>query len=119
MTTEQIAHRLVALCRLGQFETAQTELFADNAVSKEPMATEDFEKETHGLEAIIEKGRKFSSMVEETHGGTVSDPLVTNNSFAILMSMDMTMKGKGRMNMSELCVYEVKDGKIISESFHL
>jgi len=27
------------------------------------------------------------------------------------------MKGKGRMNMSELCVYQVKDGKIVAESF--
>jgi hypothetical protein len=31
----------------------------------------------------------------------------------------MTMKGQGRMNMGELCVYDVKDGKIVSEAFHL
>jgi hypothetical protein len=28
------------------------------------------------------------------------------------------MKGQGRMQMAELCVYEVKDGKIVSEQFH-
>ena len=28
------------------------------------------------------------------------------------MSMDVTMKGQGRMQMTELCVYLVKDGKI-------
>ncbi len=27
------------------------------------------------------------------------------------------MKGQGRMNMTELCVYQVKDGKVISEQF--
>ncbi len=119
MTTEQIANRLVELCRQGEFETAQKELFADDALSIEPQASPAFEKETQGLDAIIEKGHKFSSMVEEMHGGTVSEPLLAGNSFAVLMSMDMTMKEKGRMNMSELCVYEVKDGKIISESFHM
>jgi hypothetical protein len=34
------------------------------------------------------------------------------------MTMDVTMKGQARMNMSELCVYDVKDDKIISEEFH-
>jgi len=29
------------------------------------------------------------------------------------------MKGKERMNMAELCVYEIKDGKIVSEHFHM
>jgi hypothetical protein len=29
------------------------------------------------------------------------------------------MKGQGRMNMGELCVYRVKDGKIVSEEFFL
>ncbi len=31
--------------------------------------------------------------------------------------MDVTMKGQDRMAMPELCVYEVKDGKIASEQF--
>ncbi len=119
MTTEQIAHRLVELCRLGQFETAQKELFSPDAVSIEPHASPAFEKETKGLDAIIEKGHKFNSIVEASHGGSVSEPLLTGQSFAVVMVMDVTMKGMGRMNMSELCVYEVKDGKIISESFHM
>lgn len=119
MTTEQIAKRLAELCSQGQFETAQRELFADDAVSIEPFETPDFSKETVGLKAIIEKGHHFNSLVEEMHGGTVSEPLIAGNSFALVMSMDMTMKGRERMNMSELCVYQVKDGKIISESFHM
>lgn len=119
MTTDQIARRLVELCRAGDFETAQKELFANDAVSIEPYATPEFEKETKGLDAIIEKGHKFNDMVEAMHGGDVTDPIVAGSSFAMVMRMDMTMKGKERMNMSELCVYEVKDGKIISESFHM
>jgi len=119
MTTKQIADRLVELCKKGDFETAQKELFADDAVSLEPYATPEFEKETKGLPAILEKGEKFTNMVEQMHAMEVSSPLIAANSFACTMRMDITMKGQGRMDMTELCVYEVKDGKIISESFHM
>jgi ketosteroid isomerase-like protein len=119
MTTDQIARRLVELCRTGDFETAQKELFANDATSIEPYASPEFEKETRGLDAILEKGEKFKLMTEETHGIDVTDPVAASQSFAVVMRMEMTMKEKGRMNMSELCVYEVKDGKIISETFHI
>ena len=119
MTTRQIADRLAELCRKGDFETAQRELFAEDAVSIEPHATPQFEKETKGLQAIIAKGEKFQSMVEEMHGGEVSEPVVADNSFAISMMMDVTMKEMGRMKMTELCVYQVKDGKVISEQFFM
>src|SRR5580693_3764939 len=68
MTTVDIANRLVELCRKGDFETAQKELFSDDAVSIEPHGTEMFEKEIKGLDAIIEKGKKWGEMVEEQHG---------------------------------------------------
>ena len=119
MTTHEIANRLVELCRNGDFEAAQKELFADDAVSIEPEATPDFQKETKGLQHIIEKGHKFQSMVEAVHAVNISEPLCAANSIATLLSMDITMKERGRMNISELCVYTVKDGKIVSEQFYM
>ncbi len=119
MTTNEIANRLAELCRKGDFEKAQKELFADDAISVEPQATPAFEKETKGLKAIIEKGHKFETMVEEMHGITISEPMVSGNAFAISLQMDITMKERGRSNMSELCVYEAKDGKIVSEQFFM
>lgn len=119
MKTTEIATRLVALCREAKWETAQKELFADDAVSIEPQATPAFAKETKGLSAIVEKGHKFEAMVEQMHSLTVSEPLVANNAITCTMSMDITMKGKGRMQMAEICVYQVKDGKIVSEQFFI
>ena len=118
MTTKQIAERLVALCRETKWEAAQTELFASDAVSIEPEASPAFEKVTKGLPAIIEKGHKFTAMVETMHALLVSEPVVAGLSFACTMRLDATMRGQGRMDMTELCVYEVKNGKIISEQFH-
>jgi ketosteroid isomerase-like protein len=119
MTTHEIAGRLVALCREARWETAQQELFADDAVSIEPMATPAFAKETRGLAAILEKGRTFDALIETLHALTVSEPLVAGNSIACIMGMDVTMKGQARLQMAELCVYQVKDGKIVSEQFFM
>jgi len=119
MTTQQTATRLVELCRKGDFEAAQKNLFSNDAISIEPHATPAFDKETKGLNAIIEKGKKFNSMVEKRHGITISDPLIATNPFACIMTMDVTMKEGGRMQMAELCVYEVKDGEVISEHFFM
>ena len=117
MKTKAIAKQLVALCRKAQWETAQKKLFAVNAVSIEAEAMPGSEKETKGRKAIIAKGRNFSAGIEKVYSLKVSEPIVADDSFACTMSIDMTMKGQGRMKMSEVCVYQVKKGKIISEQF--
>lgn len=119
MNTQEIAERLVAHCRKAKWEAAQKELFANDAVSIESHPSPAFEKETKGLAAIIEKGRKFDGMIDTVHSLTVSEPLVAGNAIACTMSMDVTMKGQPRMQMSELCIYQVKDGKIVSEQFYM
>ena len=119
MSTTEIAKRLVELCRKSEFETAQKELFATDAKSIEPHATPGFEKETKGLDAIFEKSKKWNSMVKEMHGITVSEPITAENSFACTMRMDVTMKDGNHWDMTELCVYNVKDGKIVSEEFFM
>ena len=119
MPTQAIANRLAELCSKGDYEAAQNELYAEDCTSIEPHGTPDFEKETKGLAAIKAKGKKWESMVEASHGVKVSQPLVAPNSFAVTMLMDITMKGQGRMSMTELCVYTVKDGTIVSEQFFM
>lgn len=119
MTTQEIANRLVELCRKAEWETAQNELFANDAISIEPHATPDFEKETKGRDAITAKGKKFDSMVEQVHGISTSEPLVAGNAIAFVLTMDITMKSQPRATWNELCVYQVKDGKIVSEQFFM
>ena len=118
MTTKEIADKLVAYCRQGKFEEAQRELLSQDAVSIEPEDTPMGPRETKGLAAIIEKGRRFMSALEAVHSLSVSDPLLAGSSFACTMTMDATMKGEGRTTISELCIYVVESGKIVSERFH-
>jgi hypothetical protein len=117
MTTQQIADRLVELMRAGKFETAQRELYSENAISIEPHATPAFPKETKSLDAIIAKGEKWNSMQEEFYGVTVSEPLVAGNTIALRLILDFKMKGMERMDNPEICLYHVENGKIISEEF--
>jgi limonene-1,2-epoxide hydrolase len=119
MTTKEVAKKLKKYCEHGDFETAQKELFASDAVSIEPKAGGGFDKETKGLDAIIKKGEKWQDMVTETHSVEISEPIIAGNTFSLTMRMDVTTKDRGRTDMTELCVYQVKDGKIISEQFFM
>ncbi len=118
MKVEQIAKRLVELCREGKFEQVHTELYADNAVSIEPENLPPGALgNVQGLAAIQEKGVKFQAMIEAFHGMQVSEPLIAGNWFSVTMVLDVTMKQFGRQVMSEVCVYHVHDGKIDREQF--
>ena len=119
MDTKEIASKLAEYCRRGDWEGAHKELYSKDAVSIEQEASPAFEKETRGLNAILEKGKKYDTMVEKLHKVTASDPLVAGDSFAFVLGLDVTMKGQERMNSPELCVYHVKDGKIVSEQFFM
>ncbi|MFT3823518.1 MAG: nuclear transport factor 2 family protein [Chitinophagaceae bacterium] len=119
MTTQQIADRLVSLCKNGDYATAQTELYADNATSTELHESPAFEKVTTGKHKIFEKGEKFRSMIETLHATDVSAPLVTDRFIVMKLMLDATMKGRPREKMEELCLYEVKDGKIVAEQFFM
>ncbi len=115
MTVQDVANRLVELCRQGQNSQAYDELFHEDAMAIEPEGVPN--AEVKGLDALREKSKQFGEMVEEFHGSEISDPIVANDFFACTMKMDVTMKGQGRISMEEVCVYEVKDGKIVTERF--
>jgi hypothetical protein len=115
MTTKEVANKLVAHCRQGQFESATTELYGSNIVSIEP-AGSPMEK-IEGIEGVIAKGKHFSDMVQEFHSLEVSDPIIADQFFSCSMKMDVTYKEGGRNTMEEVCLYHVTDGKIDREEF--
>lgn len=118
MDTQAIARRLVELCRAGEGDQAQRELYADDAVSIEMDGLPgDMPAIAKGMSAIREKSRLFNADIEDVHGGSVGDPIVAGNWFSVVMTMDATFRQRGRVEMREICVYQVKDGKIVREQF--
>jgi hypothetical protein len=116
MTTQEIATRLFELTSTNQHDVAYDELFSEEALNIEPPHSQGMQS-AKGLAAIRAKSEAFNGMIEEVHSAYNHEPKVFGPYIFMEMGMDVTMKGMGRMDMREMCKYEVKDGKIISEEF--
>lgn len=115
MTTEQVANKLVNMCRQGNFSGAMEELYADNIVSTEMPGMPN--EVTSGIKEVHAKSEQWMNNVQEFHSAEVSEPQIAGNHFSCTMDMDVTFKDRGRQQMSEVCVYGVENGKITSEQF--
>jgi hypothetical protein len=115
MSTEAVARRLVELCRKGMFNEAQDELYGDDAASIEPEGSPF--PPAKGRAALREKSKQFEASVEAIHGVAVSEPVVAGNYFSCEMTLDMTQKGAARAKFAEICVFKVRNGKIVHEQF--
>ena len=118
MTIKEVADRFSELVKENKWMEVQEELYAEDAVSIEPpQAAAQGLQNAEGLDAIKKKGEEWNNMIEEMHGGWCSEPVIAGNHFSVGMGMDVTLKGAPRMQMDEIAVYEVKDGKIVKEQF--
>ena len=116
MTTQEVADKFYELTQSNQWDKIQDELYSDDAESIEPSNSQMMQN-VKGRDALKQKAVQFNNSVEEMHGGYCSKPVVGGNFFSVGMGIDATYKGMGRMNMDEVAVYEVKDGKIVKEQF--
>lgn len=122
MTTQEVADRLVAMNRDDLHMEIYEELYTPDVVSVENWGER---MEFSGMEAIKEKGEKWYASIEEMHEVRVSDPLVSDKSFAVTFYMDVSHKEgnelgipAGRSAMTEMALYHVNDeGKIYREEF--
>ncbi len=116
METNEIANKLVAWCKQGDFEKPYQELYSPKIVSIENDGTSEGGR-VEGFEGIQQKGEWWQENFE-VHETTVSEPIVADNWFSVKFEMDTTHKPSGhRSTMSEIAVYQVQDGKIIKEQF--
>lgn len=117
MTTQEVADKLVSLCREGKFTEATSSLYADDIVSIEAAAPPGGSRESHGLDAVKAKGEWWSSN-HDVHTVTVEGPLVAGAYFSTTFKLDVTFKpANRRFVMEEIAVYKVNDGKVVFEQF--
>lgn len=117
MTTQQVADRLVELCRQGKNVQAISELYSKDIVSIEMFGDATMPKEMSGIDAINGKTKWWFDN-HETHSGEASAPMVAGNHFAVKFKYDVTFKPQNRrMQFEEIAVYEVKEGKVVREQF--
>ena len=118
MTLQEVAARFNELAQQGKWFEIQDELFADNVRSVEPPTAKRL-GDAEGKAAVRKKGEKWVAQVEAVHSAYSSTPVVPSagNYFAVAWGNDITVKGLGRIQMNQINLYEVRDGKIVLEQF--
>jgi len=116
MTTHEIATRFNELAQQEKWFEIQDEFFADNVRSIDPPNSPYF-KYAEGKDSVRKKGEDFVKRIETVHRVYTSEPLVSGNHFAVGREKDITVQGFGRIQINQIMLYEVRDGKIILEQF--
>jgi hypothetical protein len=116
MTVREVATRFYELARQEKWFEIQDELFAENVRSIEPPTAQGLPN-AQGKAAVRKKGEALLSQVEAVHASSTTEPVVAGNFFAVGRELDMTVRGTGRTQMNEVMVYEVNQGRIVSEQF--
>jgi SnoaL-like domain len=117
MNTEEVAKKVVELTRKQAWHEAVDALYAKDIVSVEAHSMGGGSPETRGIEGIRGKVDWWVGEME-VHNCKVSGPFVAHDRFVVQYDMDVSnKKTKERMQLSEVGVYTVKDGKIVREEF--
>jgi hypothetical protein len=112
MQIEHIALKLQELVSAQQFRQARQELYANDVASVEAEG-----KTYNGLQALEAKHDQWHASIETVYQVIASHPLVNGQFFAIAFTWDMTYKGQSRHAWHEIGIFQVRDGKVIRETF--
>ena len=116
MTTEEVAERFNELAQQEKWFEIQDELFADNVKSIDPPNSPYFGY-AEGKAPVRKKGEDWVNKVKDVHKLSTTHPVVAGNHFAVGREVDITTEDHGRIQINEIMLYEVKDGKIVLEQF--
>jgi ketosteroid isomerase-like protein len=117
MSTEEVAKKLVEYCRKSEWMKAIDDLYAKDVVSVEAQAMENMPAEMRGIDQVRGKTEWWEKQME-VHSAKVTGPFVARDTFVVQFDVDVTEKAsKKRMQMSEVGIYTVKDGKVAREEF--
>ena len=116
LTTQEVGVRFTELANEEKWFEIQDELFADDVKSIDPPHSPYFGY-AEGKASVRKKGEDFVKRIEAAHRRYTTEPVVGGNHFAVGREVDITVQGHGRIQINQIMMYEVKDGKIISEQF--
>ncbi len=110
-----IAADMGAMTRAGDFHLGER-YWADDVVSIEAGEGTPMSR-LEGKDAVMGKSAWWYAN-HEVHGTTTDGPYVNGEQIAIRWTMDITNKVSGeRMQMDEMALYTMRDGKIVEERF--
>jgi hypothetical protein len=117
MNTQEVANKVVELTRKQAWHEAVNTLYAKDVVSVEAQGMGGESPEKRGIDTVRGKADWWVANID-VHSFKVSGPFVAHDRFVVQYDVDVTDKNsKNRMQMSEVGVYTVKEGKIVREEF--
>jgi hypothetical protein len=116
LTTQEVASRFNELAKEEKWFEIQDEFFAENVRSIDPPNSPYFGY-AEGKDPVRKKGEDFVKKIEAVHRAYTTEPVVGGNHFAVGREVDITVRGLGRIQMNQIMLYEVNDGKIVLEQF--
>jgi len=63
---------------------------------------------------------KWEQILDELHADNAvcREPVVAGNFFTVALTRDLTFTNRPRMQMEEIGLFQVQDGRIVSEEFY-
>ena len=117
MNTEQVAQKVVELVRKQAWHEALDALYDKDIVSIKARASEGDSPEKRGIDQVRGKTDWWLENMQ-VHSFEANGPFVAHDRFVVQYEADVTDKNsKKRMQLSEVGVYTVKNGKIVREEF--
>ena len=89
MSTEDVATRLVELCKGTEWKKAVDELYAKDILSIEPREMAGIPAETRGIDKVRGKNDWWEKNME-VHDSKVSGPFVAGDTFVVRFDIDAT-----------------------------
>ena len=119
MTTQEVAARYYELACQNEWGRIHETLHDENIIQRESEngRPAGIEAVTRGKAAVKAKSDAHRATIEAIHSRQTSEPLVAGNFFTTVLKREVTYKGRPRVNSEEIAVIEVKDGKIVAETF--
>jgi len=114
-TPAEVAARVTELLRAGNSAAVENELFASGIESVEGLG---MSLAWSGRKSVLAKYRAWEAD-HEIHSMQVEGPWVGATGFVLKLGIDVSQKSTGqRVQMQEMAVYTVRNGKITREEFH-
>lgn len=115
-TIHEIANGLKEMLSEQKFVQAYQLLFSDDAESIDPLNRSG--QPLKGLTTLLEREKDFLSRAR-IQKISLSDPIIAGSYFTMSLQMSFDLKDQGHMEIEEICLYKVKDGKIASQQFFI
>ena len=119
MSAIEIGTQLVQLANGGKDAEAVDRLYSEKIISIEGQGSDEMPARIEGIQAIRGKHQWWYDN-HEIHSTSATGPFCghRDDQFVVQFDMDVTNKPSGqRMQMSEVGIFTLADGKIVQEEF--